>query len=387
MDFTIINGRVLTGEGHIASVPLQLRDGVIAGSADNGPASAGQTIDAQGALILPGIIDLHGDAFERQILPRPGVHFPVDLALRETDRQLLANGITTAFHGITYSWEPGLRGRETALSLIDAIEKQRTNLGCDTRVHLRWETFNLAGERDVSDLLYDGRVDLLAFNDHAAHIGQHIAADNRRKINEYANRTGLTHDAFIGVFNDVISRAADVPPAIARLAQSARDAGIPCASHDDETIEMRSWFHELGVRLCEFPVSTEVARSAKDQGDFVILGAPNVVRDGSHCDRLCATGAVRDGVCDILTSDYYYPSLLVALFKLAERTDKTLAELWPLVSSWPAAATGMTDRGSLREGMRADMLIVDDREPGLPEVITTFVAGQPVYTSRQRVAA
>ncbi len=78
----------------------------------------GVRFDATGLLVLPGIVDIHGDAFERQLQPRPGVDFPADIALADTESQLLANGITTAFHGVTLSWEPGLRSltawRETS---------------------------------------------------------------------------------------------------------------------------------------------------------------------------------------------------------------------------------------------------------------------------------
>lgn len=385
MGISIVNGRVLTHDGVIGELPIHLQSDRIVGLGGPVPATH-QTFDAQGALVLPGIIDLHGDAFERQILPRPGVHFPVDLALLETDRQMLANGITTAFHGITYSWEPGLRGRDTALALIDAIETLRPRLRCDTRIHLRWETFNLDGESDVTALIRDRRIDLLAFNDHAAHIGQHIAAGNRQKISEYTNRTGLSHDAFLALFDTISSRAGEVPHAITRLAQQAAEAGIACASHDDETIEMRSWFHELNIRLSEFPVNSDIARFAKAHDDVVILGAPNVVRNGSHCQRLCAATAVHDQLCDVLTSDYYYPSLMVAIFMLIERSGTPIGELWPLVSTRPAMAVNLNDRGMIKEGFRADLVVIDDRNPALPEAIATFVAGRPVYETQWRAA-
>ena len=100
-----------------------------------------RTLDARGLLVLPGIVDLHGDAFERQLQPRPGVEFAAELALRDTEAQLLASGITTAFHGITLSWEPGLRGAETWRALLGALGAGR--FACDMRVHLRWEAFNL----------------------------------------------------------------------------------------------------------------------------------------------------------------------------------------------------------------------------------------------------
>ena len=124
--------------------------------------------DASGLLVLPGIVDLHGDAFERQLQPRPGVDFPADLALRDTESQLLANGITTAFHGVTLSWEPGLRSLTAWQALLAALDAGSWT--CDMRVHLRWEAYNLdALETALADI-EAGRVHLLAFNDHTPSI-------------------------------------------------------------------------------------------------------------------------------------------------------------------------------------------------------------------------
>ena len=127
---------------------------------------ARRALDADGLMVLPGIIDIHGDAFERQMMPRPGVHFPLDVALLDTDRQVIANGITTVFHGVTWSWEPGLRGPENARALVAAIETLRPHLHADTRFHLRHETYNLDAEAEVMEWIDAGRIGMLAFNNH-----------------------------------------------------------------------------------------------------------------------------------------------------------------------------------------------------------------------------
>src|SRR5579871_6745986 len=127
-EFTIAGARVLTESGETATVDVTIADGKI--ERLDGQVK-GRKIDARGLLLLPGIVDLHGDAFERQIMPRPGVHFPLDLALLETDRQLIANGITTAFHGLTWSWEPGLRGREAALTFFEAMDRLKPRFVTD----------------------------------------------------------------------------------------------------------------------------------------------------------------------------------------------------------------------------------------------------------------
>lgn len=163
-DIFIDGGRHLVGL-ELCETSLQIDAGrITAIGADT--AQGGLGLDAGGLLVLPGIIDLHGDAFERQLMPRPGVDFPVDVALVDSDRQAIANGITTVFHGTTWSWEPGLRGAENARLLLQAIETLRPQLAADTRVHLRQETYNLDAEAEILQWLADGRIDLLAFNDH-----------------------------------------------------------------------------------------------------------------------------------------------------------------------------------------------------------------------------
>lgn len=376
----IVNGRVLLSDGRLQTAALLIEDGLIAAIGDTaGPVDV--TLDAHGDLVLPGMVDLHGDAFELQLLPRPGVAFPVELALLETDRQMLSNGITTAFHGITYSWEPGLRGRDSALGLIAQIEALRPRLRCDTRIHLRWETFNLDGETDVAELLRRHRVDLLAFNDHIADIRNDLANGSRHKLGVYTHRTGLDADGFRALFTRIEARAPEVPAAVARLAALAADHEIPCASHDDDQRDTRHWYHQHGVRLSEFPVDAETARFSQHLGDPVILGGPNVVRNGSHCNRLGATEAAAQGLCDVLTSDYYYPSMLSAAFLLMQRNGSGIGEVWPLVAGNPARAAGLEDRGAIEPGRRADLLIVDDS--GVPPQVTmALVGGEPGYASR-----
>lgn len=381
----VINGQVLQPDGELLRTSLLIEDGHIAALGSSDP-SVERILDADGSLVLPGMVDLHGDAFERQILPRPGVHFPYDLALLETDRQMLANGITTAFHGITYSWEPGLRGHDSAISLIEGIEQLRPRLRCDTRIHLRWETHNLAGEEAVTQLLRDKRIDLLAFNDHVNDIREDLTSGNHHKLGVYTHRTGLDAEDFRELFQRIEAQAEDVPAAISRLASLAGDCGIPCASHDDELAITRRWHHEQGVQLSEFPVNTEVAEVSRRLGNPIILGGPNVVRGGSHCNRLGASEAAAQGLCDVLTSDYYYPSLLSASFLLMRRNHMSLGDVWPLVSTNPARAARLPDRGSIQPGKRADLLIVDDSNTQ-PEVTTTLVAGEPVFASRPCVVA
>ena len=147
-------------------------------------------LDARGLLVLPGIVDLHGDAFERQMMPRPGVDFPIDVALVDSDRQAITNGITTVFHATTWSWEPGLRSADNARQLLEAIESLRPQLAADTRFHLRHETYNLDAEAEICQWLSDGRIDLFAFNDHMDSTVASLAKPQKRS--RMVERTGLS---------------------------------------------------------------------------------------------------------------------------------------------------------------------------------------------------
>jgi len=334
-------------------------------------------IDARNLLVLPGIVDLHGDAFERQMMPRAGVDFPIDVALAETDRQVISNGITTVFHAATWSWEPGLRSGDNARRLLEAIERQRPHFAADTRFHLRHETYNLDAEDEIGQWLAEGRVDLFAFNDHMDGTVADMAKP--RKRNRMVERTGLSSEEFDTLVAHIISRAGDVPASINRLATLARTAGVRMLSHDDATPEMRRNFRAMGVTLAEFPINEATAREAAVHGDAIVYGAPNVVRGGSHTGWTNASDMIAKGLCTVLASDYYYPAPLLAAFRLAADGVLPLSHAWQLISSAPAQATGLTDRGTLAPGHRADILLVDDSAPLRPRLVAVISAGKLVH--------
>ncbi|MGM4991900.1 alpha-D-ribose 1-methylphosphonate 5-triphosphate diphosphatase [Tardiphaga sp. 841_E9_N1_2] len=372
-DIFIDGGRTLLGQD-MAETSLQIGDGVIADIGSDAHHGA-LGLDASDLLVLPGIVDLHGDAFERQLMPRPGVDFPVDVALIDSDRQAIANGITTVFHGTTWSWEPGLRGAENARKLLDAIETLRPKLASDTRFHLRQETFNLDAEDEIVGWLQAGRIDLLAFNDHMDIAGISKPAKRARMV----ERTGLSSDAFDQLVDRVLSRTDEVPASIARLAKAASAAGVPTLSHDDATPTMRDDFRRLGVNIAEFPINEETAKAAAAAGDFIVFGAPNVVRGGSHTGWTKASDMIAKGLCSILASDYYYPAQLLAAFRLVEDGILSLPQAWALISSAPAKAAGLIDRGEIAGGRRADLLLVDDSAALRPRIVAVIAQGKLVH--------
>ncbi len=374
MQLSITGGQAMLPGAGITRADIHVAHGRI------GPGVPGaRTLDASGLLVLPGLIDLHGDAFERQIQPRPGIDFPIGLALAETEAQLLANGITTAFHGITLSWEPGLRSAAAWTRMLDGLEAMRPASLCDMRVHLRWEAFNLDALDMAVAAIAAGRVHLLAFNDHTPSILRRMGDPVTGA--KYSERAGMTLEAFRAAAGQVAAREAEIVPAQHRLAAAARAAGLPMASHDDADEAARESFRGLGARICEFPMSAAVAQAAVAAGDWVAMGSPNVVRGGSHIGWASAAEAAEAGLCRVLTSDYYYPALLQAPFILAQRGRLDLAAAWALVSSNPAEAAGLVDRGVLAAGRRADLVVVTP-DPA-PRVVATITAGHIAYLSAE----
>ena len=376
-DIFIEGGRALLG-GEFLQSSLSIADGKI-GAVGTGHGRGSIEFDARDLLVVPGIVDLHGDAFERQMMPRAGVDFPIDVALIDSDRQAISNGITTVFHATTWSWEPGLRSGDNARRLLEAVESLRPQFAADTRFHLRHETYNLDAEDDIGRWLSAGRIDLFAFNDH---MDSTVALlDNPRKRSRMVERTGLAGDEFDRVVARVLSRADEVPASIARLAALARDAGVRMLSHDDESPEMRKAFRAQGVGIAEFPVNEETAREAADGGDAIVFGAPNVVRGGSHTGWTKAADMIEKGLCSVLASDYYYPAPILAAFRLAADGILPLADAWDLISAAPARAAGLSDRGTLTPGHRADLILVDDEVPMRPRIVAVIADGRLVHLS------
>jgi alpha-D-ribose 1-methylphosphonate 5-triphosphate diphosphatase len=370
MDWVITGGQALLAEA-LAPADVALTSGRI------GAASAGaRRFDATGLLVLPGIVDIHGDAHERQMQPRPGVDFPPDVAMRDSAAQLLASGITTAFLGVTLSWEPGLRGIEAWRATLAAVEAVRPSAGLDLRIHCRFEADNFDAVEEVLADIAAGRVQLLAFNDHTPGIVKRIA--DPAQAAKYAGRAGVRTEEFVALAQRAWARRPEVPGALARLADAARRAGIPMLSHDDATPAMRRDFRALGAAICEFPMAEAVAETARAAGEPVVMGAPNVVRGGSHLGWSAAAPLAERGLVTVLASDYVWPALLQAAFVMEGRGVLDLARAWALVSANPAAAAGLADRGRIAAGLRGDIVVVDQAQRA---PVATFAAGRLAWLS------
>jgi alpha-D-ribose 1-methylphosphonate 5-triphosphate diphosphatase len=337
--------RIRGGEVLFADQFKRIDIGIEGGVIQRGGGDQSIVLDAEGLHVLPGIVDIHGDAFERQIMPRPGVAFEIDVAMLDT----------TAYLGLTWSWEGGARGTEAARALVDAVERLRPAFMADTHVHLRHETFNLDAEAEIIGWIEARRVACLAFNDHMAGTIKDRSRPN--KVARMVERSGLDQNAFMELVDRTHARRESVPASIERIAGAGRKAGLPMLSHDDMSPELRTWFRGLGCRIAEFPINEETAFAARDAGDEIVFGAPNVVRGGSHTGCPTAANMVAASACSALASDYYYPALPLAPFRLDAAGVLPLAESWRLVSAGPARMLGLKDRGVIADGKRADVVL------------------------------
>lgn len=383
MAIRITGGEVKLGDGFERTNLLAGHEGI---RLDGAGEKAQLRFDASDLLVLPGIVDSHGDAFERQVMPRPGVFFPLDIALVDTDRQLATNGITTACHGITYSWEPGLRGQDNALAVIAALDATQHRRLVDTHVHLRYETFALDGEDVALELIEAGRIRVLAFNNHMEGIVK-TTGEKRGKLAKMVERSGLSEADFVALVDRVWDRRDEVEASIARLAEAGGRAGIAMMSHDDRTPEERRAFRALGCRIAEFPMTEDTAREAVLAGEATVFGAPNVVRGGSHTGCPAAAEMASRGLASILASDYYYPAMAEAPFRLERDGILPLAKAWDLVSGTPARHLGFADRGVIAEGYRADLVIARRRPEGA-SIVATVIGGNLAFCAEpQRLSA
>lgn len=181
----------------------------------------------------------------------------------------------------------------------------------------------------------------------------------------------------------VHARTPEVPDALTRLARDLLAEGALIGSHDDNSAEDRARARAMGARLAEFPETLEAARAAHAGGDAVVMGAPNVVRGGSHDRKVAAEAVIAEGLCNALVSDYHYPAPRQAAFALAERGAMDLSRAWGLISAGPATVMGWTDRGHLGDGARADLVIVeaDSRRIG-----ATIAGGRITYLAHPLAA-
>lgn len=350
-----LDGADVLAAGQLVKQPVVVQDGIVM---DPSHAMARTRLDLSGYLVLPGIIDLHGDCFERHLAPRPSAPFPVHMGLTGVDRDAAANGITTAWLAQSWSWEGGSRGPDAALALLTALDGYQPRAMTDLRVQLRCETYTVDTQDSLLNAVRTFGIDYVIFNNHLPEAVT-LADKAPAAFAAWGARAGRDPDAHLALVNATLAHAPKVPRYLCNLATAFDAHGVRYGSHDDPDAATREYYAMIGASICEFPTAYAPAKLAMDRGHPVLLGAPNVVRGGSQAGNISAETLIRQGLCTALVSDYHYPALAAAAFALVDRGTLPLAQAWAMISTAPARIMRLRDRGVIRPGLRADLVIVD----------------------------
>jgi alpha-D-ribose 1-methylphosphonate 5-triphosphate diphosphatase len=335
-----------------------VRDGRIVELGERGVVPG--AIDCDGDHLLPGLIELHTDNLEKHVSPRPSVTWPVRAAVLAHDAQVATSGITTVFDAVTVGdiWGNPVRVAHLRemVAAVDAAADARS-LRAEHLLHLRAELSH-ANLLDSFEPLADvARVRVVSLMDHTP--GQRQFADVAMYRRYYQGKNGLSDaamDALIERHRDAQRRYA--APNRGRVLEIARARSFTIGSHDDACAAHVEEAAADGVGFTEFPTTVEAARAARAHRVDILLGAPNVVRGGSHSGNVAAGSLARDGLVDILSSDYVPASLVHGIFVLTRDAGLTLPEATALASAGPAELLGLDDRGRIEPGRRADLVRV-----------------------------
>jgi alpha-D-ribose 1-methylphosphonate 5-triphosphate diphosphatase len=363
-ELVITNARIVL-EDSMISGSVQIRDGRIA---DISEGNIGTGEDFEGDYLIPGLVELHTDHLEQHYSPRPGVRWNATAAIQAHDAQIASSGITTVFDCLRMgSDEDGGFEHGEMREMADAIQAAERDgrLRSEHLIHLRCEVSADNVLQHFADFEDDSHVRLVSLMDHAP--GQRQFQTMDQYIFYYQKKRGLTDEAFkIFVDKRIEESQRNSTPHRIAIAKHCAERGITVASHDDATLAHVDEAIENGVKLAEFPTSFEAAKASHEHGMSVLMGAPNVVRGKSHSGNIAARDLAAKDVLDVLSSDYVPLSLLYAPFILADDVPGiTLPKAIAMVTSTPARAAGLDDRGRIATGLRADMVRVH-RQEGVP---------------------
>ena len=372
----LCNARIVL-EDQVLSGSVLIRDGKIADISE-GVSRTGE--DFEGDYLVPGLVELHTDHLEAHYSPRPGVRWLKMAAIQAHDAQVVTSGITTVFDCLRMGsdedggFEQG-EMREMADALAQAARENR--LRADHRIHLRCEVSTDNVLAHFQEFENDLQVGLVSLMDHAPGQRQFQTMDQYTLY--YKNKRGMTDEAFAEFCARQQALSAKyAAPHRTEIARACAERGITIASHDDATIAHVEESVGFGIRLAEFPTSFEAAEASHAAGLSVLMGAPNIVRGKSHSGNIAARDLAERGVLDVLSSDYVPFSLIHAPFVLSDEVESvSLPQALAMVTATPARTVGLTDRGRIATGLRADIVRVQ-RQEGIPVVRSVWREGRRV---------
>ncbi|UZE96247.1 alpha-D-ribose 1-methylphosphonate 5-triphosphate diphosphatase [Alkalimarinus alittae] len=315
-------------------------------------------IDCEGDFLVPGLVELHTDNLEKYFTPRPGVTWPSRSAVVTHDAQIVASGITTVFDALSLGdvvhGSSRLKNLEDMIGALKLAEDENVHRA-NHYLHLRCEV-SYAGVLELFDALVDHpMVHLVSVMDHSPGQRQFVKEEKYREY--YQGKYGFSDEQLVAFIRKQ-KEASALYSASSRhsIVDRCHLNDIPLASHDDATIAHADEARDNRMTVAEFPTTVEAAKASHQHGLSVLMGAPNIVRGGSHSGNVAAKELAENGVLDILSSDYYPASMMDAAFKLAKlENGYDLPKAIKTVTDTPAKSVGLSDRGAIEVGKRADL--------------------------------
>jgi alpha-D-ribose 1-methylphosphonate 5-triphosphate diphosphatase len=359
-ELLLSNARVVLADRLIENGWVATAKGIIVEIGEGRAPARGE--DLAGDLLLPGLVELHTDHIEAHYVPRPKVYWDPVAAVVSYDGQLATCGITTVLDSLRVWREEGAEDVDGQAGILaDAIRTAREAdlLRLEHFLHLRCEVPMPDVVEETKELIGRPDVRLLSLMDHTP--GQRQFRDERKLRDYYRGKNGGMTDAELDVLFErrIAYQAAHAEANHRSLVDLARSCNTPLASHDDTTPDHVAEAKRDGVAIAEFPTTVEAALALHAAGVRVLMGAPNLVRGGSHAGNVATEELARAGALDILSSDYVPASLLMAALRLPKAVPEiALPAAMRTVTKTPAEAVGLTDRGEIAIGKRADLIRV-----------------------------
>ena len=360
---------------------VRLKGGLIA-DLDSGRSQLPAARDCQERYLIPGLVELHTDNLEKHFSPRPGVTWPSGPAVITHDAHIVSSGITTVFDALSVGDVATESTRIQHLqTLLDALAHSHRNnlLRAQHLLHLRCEVSHPDTLNLFRELVDHPMLQLVSVMDHTPGQRQFVNEDKYHEY--YKGKYGMSTEQMAAFTRDRKASAALHSDRNRQgVVSICQERNIPLASHDDATLEHVCESAGFGMRIAEFPTTMEAAHASHEHGLAVLMGAPNIVRGGSHSGNIAAAELARQGVLDILSSDYYPASMLDAAFRVAAMKDNdyNLSRAIATVTATPARCANLDDRGSIEPGRRADLVLVSLKDE-LPVIDTVWSKGQRVY--------
>ncbi len=366
-DYVLGHVRAVLPDRLLDDARVAVRDGVIA-AVEPHPSGSASDVDGGGLLCLPGLVDVHSDGLEKERMPRPGAGLPWDFAVVSFEGKLRAAGVTTVFHGAAFGngGSPATdRSVHGAKRLCEAVARRGAAL-VDHRILYRLDVRcpqGLAALREQLSGVDDCAV--ISHEDHTPGQGQY--ADRRYYERFLVGTRGVSESQARREVDEIIAdREARLPvreEALRWLGERARVGAVRLLGHDPASAAEIDALVARGGAVAEFPTTVQAATAARNRGLAVVMGAPNVLRGSSHSGNVSAVELTSRGLVTTLASDYLPSGLLAAAFLLAEQGVTTLAAGVRLVTAGAAEAVGLSDRGRLTEGCRADLVLAQAGQP------------------------